>query len=128
MPHQTTGLTLAIALGAAAATLPAHAFDYSFLNQSPIRYFNDADAKMMDATLNQVLNDPKDEVSKSWRNDQTGSNGEVKALYSYAKDGLECRRIQLTNYAKQARNSGNAKSLLDMCRVGDTWKILDAPR
>ncbi len=126
MPYTKMSSLLAITLVAAAASLPANAFDYSFLNQSPVRYFDDADVNMMDSTLNAVLNDPKEDVSRSWNNDKTGNSGEVKSLSSYAKDGLKCRRIQLITHAKQARR-GTAKSLVDMCKVGDTWKFLNAP-
>jgi surface antigen len=127
MSPRKLAMMMGIGLASAAAALPAHAFDLSFLRQAPIRYFNDADTQMMDATLNAVLNTPRDEVRKTWENAATGNGGEVTSLYSYAKDGYECRRVQLTNHARKARE-GAAKSLVDMCQVDGAWKLLNAPQ
>jgi 17 kDa outer membrane surface antigen len=127
MSPRKLAMMMGIGLASAAAALPAHAFDYSFLQQSPIRYFNDTDMQMMDTALNEVLNNPRDEVRKSWENAATGSGGEVTSLYSYAKDGYECRRVQLTNHARKARE-GAAKSLVDMCQVDGAWKLVNAPQ
>jgi hypothetical protein len=126
MPHDKTRALSAAILIAAATTFPAYAFDYSFLNQAPIRFFSDADIQQQDAALQAVLNDPKADASRSWQDAKTGNGGEITSLYSYAKDGLECRRVRIVTHAKQARG-GTAKSLVDMCKVGDTWKFLSAP-
>jgi hypothetical protein len=127
MPHAKTWLLPAAALIAAATAFPVCAFDYSFLNQAPIRFFSNADIQRQDAALQAVLNDPKSDASRSWRDERTGNGGDITALSSYTKDGMECRRVRIVSHARQARR-GSATSLVDMCKVGDTWKFLSAPR
>jgi hypothetical protein len=126
MPRKKTRLLSAAILVAAATAFPAYAFDYSFLNQAPIRYFSDTDIQKQDAALQAALNDPKSDASRSWQDEKTGTGGEVKSLYGYAKDGMECRRVRIVTHARQARR-GTAASLVDMCKVGATWKFLNAP-
>jgi hypothetical protein len=126
MRHEKTRSLSAAILISAATAFPAYAFDYSFLNQAPIRYFSDTDIQKQDAALRAVLDDPKSDASRGWQDEKTGNGGEVKSLSTYAKDGRECRRVQIVTHAKQAR-LGTAKSLVDMCKVGDTWKFLNAP-
>jgi len=126
MPHEKTRPLSAAILIAATTAFPAYAFDYSFLNQAPIRFFTDADIQRQDTALQAVLNDPKADASRSWQDEKTGNGGEVTSLSSYAKDGMECRRVRIVSHARQARR-GTAASLVDMCKVGDTWKFLSAP-
>jgi surface antigen len=107
----------------AAAPAVALAFDLTFLDQAPIRYMNDDDIGMMQATVLEVLDQAKDGEERGWRNDKTGNSGSVTAIKSFSEKGLSCRGIQIDNRAPEA-TQGGAISTHELCKVGDEWKIL----
>ncbi|MEA3278621.1 MAG: RT0821/Lpp0805 family surface protein [Pseudomonadota bacterium] len=126
MRIKTIATAASLAFAAYAAPVLVYGFDLSFLAQSPARYFSDADMNMMEATVDKALDEAKDGESRTWRNDQTGSYGSVKVVKSFSADGRHCRRIELDNHAKEAAK-WDARSLMDMCKIGDIWKILALP-
>ena len=112
-------LTLAIA----GAPFTVQALDLTFLDQAPIRFFNDADLKLMSDAADKALDQAKDGEDVSWSNDQTGSSGTITPVRSFARQGKDCRRLRVVNLASKATRGG-ANSNVDFCNVDGTWKIL----
>lgn len=123
--HPGNAIALAFVLSCLAAA-PAGAFDARFLNQAPIRFMNDADIAAMQRTVQEVLEEAKDGETRTWENPDSGNSGSVTAVESFARDDLPCRRIELVNHAERA-TAGEARSVMDLCRVEGTWKLLSMP-
>jgi len=98
-------------------------FDFSFLNQAPIRYFNDADLKLLSGAVDRALDKAKQGEKIDWSNAQTGTSGSITPIRSFVRDGDECRRLEVVNRSKKATR-GSASSEVDFCKVEGSWKIL----
>lgn len=108
---------------AAAAPSLALALDLAFLNQAPIRYMSDADVKLMETAVTEVLDQAADGGRSDWQNEETGHSGSVTAVRSFSDNGMSCRTIQIDNRVPQATQGGGS-STHDLCKVGGEWKIL----
>ncbi len=115
------------ALSAFAAPALVQALDLTFLDQAPIRFFNDADLKMMSDAADQALDNSADGEAVSWSNEQTGSSGTLTPVRSFTRDGRDCRRLSVVSLASKATR-GSATSNVDFCKVDGTWKILTIAR
>jgi surface antigen len=109
-------LLLTLAAGAGASM-------YGFLDQGAIRYFRGDDAKLMAANLDAVLADPAHRPGRDWRNPQTGSHGSAVVLESFEHDGMQCRRVRVSNHARGVDDLTTA----DMCKLDGAWKVLRLP-
>ena len=97
---------------------------YSFLDQTPMRYFTAEDSRLMSENIDAVLANPADNVSLGWRNDKTSSNGEAVSLRSFEHQGMSCRRLRIDNHA----NGADARTTADLCDVDGIWKVLRLPK
>lgn len=112
-----------LALGLATTPALVLALDLTFLDQAPIRFMNDADIDLMEATVTEVLDQAADGETRNWSNDDTGHSGSVKAVKSFTEDDLDCRRVEITNLAAKATR-GSASSMMDLCKIESDWRIL----
>ena len=122
---QIAAVTLFPLLAVAPARLPA--FELGFLDQAPMRFLTDTDTRLLDATVTDVLDNAKDGESRSWAGEDSTNSGTVTALEGFAKDGHQCRRIEIVTLAEQA-SKGRGSSRLDLCKIDGEWKILRVPR
>ncbi len=116
-------LAVCIAVAAIGAPALVHGFDLRFLDQAPLRFFNDADLELMGKAAQRALHQAADGEGIDWNNEATGNSGRLTPLHSFERDGLACRRLEVTSTARQA-TGGSATSRLDFCKVDDTWRIL----
>lgn len=111
------------ALAAATAPVAVQALDLTFMDQAPIRFFDDEDMKRMSDAADKALAEAKDGEEVQWSNDQTGSSGTITPVRSFTRQDKDCRRLKVVNLARQATR-GSSTSNLDFCSVDGTWKIL----
>jgi len=124
MRTKSTVVTAALCVLSAIATPKmVYGLDLSFLDQAPIRFFNETDLKLMSASADKALDEGKDGKPVPWSNDQTGNSGVMTPTRSFTRDGTECRQLEIVSLAREATR-GNATSRVDFCKVGGTWKIL----
>lgn len=112
-----------LAFAAAGAPVAVQALDLTFLDQAPIRFFNDEDLKLLSDAADKALDEAKDGEDVSWSNDQTGSSGTITPVRSFTRQGKDCRRLSVVSLARQATR-GSATSNVDFCEVDGTWRIL----
>jgi surface antigen len=127
MPIKSTVTAAVFALSAAAAPALVLGLDLTFMDQAPIRFFNDADLKLMGDAADQALDEAKDGEGVSWRNEQTGNSGTLTPVRSFTRGGKDCRRLDVVSLARQATR-GSASTRVDFCKIDGAWKILGLPQ
>lgn len=115
--------TALLTFATAGAPFAVQALDLTFLDQAPIRFFNDEDMKLMSNASDKALDEANDGEEVRWSNDQTGNSGAITPVRSFARQGQDCRRLRVVNLASKATR-GSATSNVDFCKVDGTWKIL----
>jgi surface antigen len=88
------------------AMTSAQAANLAFMKDAPIARFTDQDMQLFTQTLNGVLDSGADGEARKWSNPDTKAGGEVKAIKSFARDAMPCRRVAIKNKAKGRSNSG----------------------
>jgi surface antigen len=118
-------LLAALVLGAL-VTLPAglSASVYGFLDQGAMRYFAPSDLEQMSATIDKVLAEPNASETLSWKSSESDAHGRVRPGKSFEAQGMQCRRIEITNFA----NGREDRSVIDMCNQEGVWKVLRMPQ
>ena len=124
MRIKSTATATVFALATATAPTLVQGLDLSFLGQAPLRYFNDADLKLMSDAADQALETTKDGEPVDWSNEQTGSSGTITPVRSFSWRGDDCRRLNVVNRSAEAAG-GRSEAEYDFCNVEGTWKILD---
>jgi surface antigen len=71
-----------------------------------IARFNDQDQTMMLERIDAALKSGKEGETLAWQNDKTGASGTVTALNRLTWDGLDCRRVKITNRFKSSTGEG----------------------
>jgi len=84
----------------------AAGFDLRFLNNSPVRYFREADWKMASDAVRKALNETKDGETVSWENPQSKFSGTVSPLTTETQNDTTCRKIRIENNAKGMSGGG----------------------
>ncbi|MBS0578162.1 MAG: hypothetical protein JSR36_02745 [Proteobacteria bacterium] len=107
-------LVLAVATAGAQSNL-------SFLKNTPVAYFNEADSKLQRAAAHEVLESTADGTHKEWANPETGNGGVVTLVTSFsAPDGRACKQLRIENHTKAMENT----SLMSVCKSADgRWKV-----
>lgn len=123
MRIKSTFAAALFALSTIAAPALVHGLDLTFLDQAPIRFFNDADLKLLSESADKALDDAKDGEAVAWSNEQTGNSGTLTPTRSFTRDGRDCRRLEVVSMARKATR-GSATSRVDFCKVEGAWKIL----
>ena len=124
MRIKSTATATVFALATAAAPALVQGLDLSFLGPAPLRYFNDADLKLMSDAADQALETAKDEEPVDWRNEQTGNSGTITPVRSFNWQENDCRRLEVVNLSAGAAG-GRSDAEYDFCKVEGAWKILD---
>jgi surface antigen len=97
-----------------------YAFNLSFLSNSPVFYFTDADWKLSTETATRALNTGRDNVKMEWSNPKSGAHGYVMPFNTTIKNGNKCRRMRIFNEAHEV--TGQATYLF--CKIDNDWKVL----
>ena len=127
MRIKSTVTAALFALSAIAAPTLVHGLDLTFLDQAPIRFFDDADLKLLSESADTALDNAKDGEAVAWSNEQSGNSGTLTPIRSFTRDGRDCRRLDVVSLARRATR-GSATSRVDLCKVDGTWKILTIVR
>jgi surface antigen len=99
-------MRLAFLVAALVATTSASAANLGYLNDSPIARFTDQDMQLFKLTVNAALDDGADGEVRSWSNPDTKAGGEIKAIKSFKRGEVPCRRVEIKNVAKGRSASG----------------------
>jgi hypothetical protein len=106
----------------ALCALTAHAqSNLSFLRNTPLAYFNDADTKLMRAAAAKVLEQGQEGAHEEWANPATGNGGAITLLSQFkSPDGRPCHQVRVENHAKAMENT----SIMSVCKSTDgRWKL-----
>lgn len=96
------------------------AANFGWLENSPVRYFNEQDHEMSRATIKKALDEGQVGEELAWENPETKHRGSVTVLDDYENLGLPCRRIRIHNVAKTLE--GNTS--YGLCRHEEAgWKL-----
>jgi hypothetical protein len=79
----------------------------SFLDGSPISFFNKDDHDLMKKNAYAVLDSPEPEATHDWMNPATGNSGTATVRGEFTNtDGATCKRLLVSNFAKQGSVKG----------------------
>jgi len=94
------GSRLLVLLCGLGAVITSPAANLTFLQNSPISYFQDDDVSMMLANAKAVL-DSVSGAKQQWSNPRTGAAGmaQIKGRFT-ATDGTPCARLRVVNKAR----------------------------
>ena len=100
---------------------PLQASNLRFLEYSPSTYFNDEDWRLVRAAVDDALENKQAGETVTWKNQDTGSHGQITPLESFEKYDTACRRVRMTNEA----NNIKATRIVDLCKDKSSgeWKI-----
>jgi surface antigen len=115
-------LILVALVASTAIPLAGHASNMRFLEFSPSAFFTEKDWDLLRSTANDLLNNRKDGESATWKNEETGHNGKLTVLDTYADFGTTCRRMKVFSDAIQV----SATRLVNMCKNKEgEWRVLN---
>lgn len=120
MHPRLSALVLVIAI--IAPPLTVHASNMRFLEFSPSAFFTEKDWELLRGVAQDLLDNHKDGESLSWKNEESGFNGKITVLNTYAEFGTTCRRMKVFSDALEV----SATRIVNMCRNKEgVWKILN---
>ncbi len=114
----------ALVLVAASVSLPLtiHAANMRFLEFSPSAFFTEKDWELLRGAAKDLLDNHKDGESVSWKNEETGYNGKLTVLKTFADFGTTCRRMKVFSDAIEL----SATRVVNACKNKEgLWKILN---
>ncbi len=81
---------------------------------------SDEDQQIMREAILDALENQPDNVTTGWKNPLTGSNGIIRPVETYERDGMHCRKLRLRNNIDEQSNEW----MFNFCKTpeGD-WKI-----
>jgi len=98
-------MSLVALLVGAASGVTAYAANLSFLNNSPLAYFQPEDVDHMMENARKVLDSSDPAAKQSWSNPKTGASGYAQAKGQFtASDGSPCKRLRIMNKVKNLQN------------------------
>jgi surface antigen len=113
---------LVLVVASIALPLTLHASNMRFLEFSPSAFFTEKDWELLRGAAKDLLDNHKDGDSVSWKNEESGHNGKLTVLDTYADFGTTCRRMKVFSDAIEV----SATRLVNMCRNKEgLWKILN---
>lgn len=80
--------------------MPAAAFNYGFIEETPTTRFTREDNRIFNETMNDTLNNAADGETRTWSNPKTRASGEITPIKSFDRDGLACRTARIRNIAR----------------------------
>jgi surface antigen len=113
-------LKVIIALALFFASLAVYGAIGKDLRGLPGNIASDEDKEIMREAIVNALESQPDDVTTGWKNPLTGSNGIIRPVKTYERDGMNCRRLQLRNIIDEQTNDW----MFNFCKTpeGD-WKI-----
>ena len=113
---------LVLVFAGIAVPLTVHASNMRFLEFSPSAFFTEKDWELIRTAAKDLLDNTKDGESMSWKNEESGYNGKLTVLNTYADFGTTCRRLSVFSDAIEV----SATRLVNMCKNKEgLWKILN---
>ncbi len=113
---------LVLVFASIAVPLTIHAANMRFLEFSPSAFFTEKDWELLRTAAQDLLDNHKDGESMSWKNAESGYNGKLTVLKTYAEFGTTCRRMKVFSDALEV----SATRIVNMCRNKEgVWKILN---
>jgi surface antigen len=100
--------------------LPAYAFNLSFLEYTPTYYFIKSDWTLMQNTINQALDQGRDNQRFNWKNPNSTAFGSVTVTDTTKTDGTLCRHANVFNSAKTVTGDATYK----FCKINGEWKAI----
>lgn len=100
-------------------SLSAIGGNYSFLQDSPVRYFSDQDWQLYKAAAEEALDHRSNGTKVTWKNPHSGSWGYFQPISTIMKNGVKCRKLNIFDYANHRR----AMSTFEACKYKDGWKV-----
>lgn len=103
MKRRLSGNSAKLCLSVVAVALPwiAVAAGLGFLKNTAMGRFDQEDVDLMMKNAGQVLESTSPRASQTWSNPKTGNSGGAKVLTAFAEaDGLQCKRLQISNKVK----------------------------
>jgi surface antigen len=76
------------------------------LKDTPGAKFNDDDIALMKARVDQALKAEKEGEVLEWKNEKTGASGSVVPMNHVTWNGLECRRLRISNVYAELKAQG----------------------
>jgi len=98
----------------------AWADNFSFLRDSPIRYFTEQDAILYKAATERVLNNYSDGKKMRWSNPKTQAGGVLVPSHTARENGVVCRNVTASITAE----SRSGQSTFRYCKIKGVWKIV----
>jgi surface antigen len=98
----------------------AAAAGFGFLADTPLSRFNDDDMRRMNGAIEKALTAGDPRAVERWRNDQTGSSGEVSTQRAFENEGRPCRDLRVVNRHRNLENAG----IYTLCRDGGSWRLV----
>jgi len=94
-------------------------YEFNFLIDSPVAYYNDQDWKLYKAAAKEALENRKNGSKVVWQNPANGHGGYFIPLNTEKKKGLTCRQLKIFSYGNH-RTDG---STFEVCKFPSGWKI-----
>lgn len=109
-----------VAVVLCSASLATYGAIGSGLRDLPFTVASDEDREMMREAIAESLENQPDGVTTGWKNPETGSQGIIRPVESFQRDGMQCRRLQLRNVIDEQSNEW----MFNFCKTpeGD-WKL-----
>lgn len=111
--------TLLVAAAVALAAAAASAQNLGFMKDSVMSFMNREDTAMILRNNLQALELPDGHTS-TWSNPKSGHSGTATVTRSFQENGMACRQIAMTNYARGQHGNGD----LVYCKTKDGWRLV----
>jgi hypothetical protein len=107
-----------------ALTVVAHAFNMSFLNDSPVTRLTAEELKQYTAFTLKALDEARDGTTVEWTAPKSQFNSKITLERTFADANLTCRDARIETYARDR----NSRGTYTFCKVKGVWtfKIPDA--
>ena len=86
-------LIASLSLGFVASS--AYASNYSYLNETPVKYFDDQDWSLVNAAQQKALDRTPDNTKVSWKNPDKKHSGYFIPMHTSHDHGMTCRTLQI---------------------------------
>jgi hypothetical protein len=97
----------------------AQAYNLSFANYSPLYYFTQEDARILQQSISQALTSTKDGNKLTWKNPKSGAWGYLVPNGTVTKNGVTCRNLTSFNNAHKVSGEATYK----YCKIHGKWVI-----
>lgn len=112
-------ICMAVSLLFGLATTNAIASNYSFLNESPVRYLDNQDWDLLSAAQQKALDKTPDNSKVTWKNPRRNHQGYFIPENTTHQDGTTCRTLKIF------MDANGLTSLVHFryCKLQGKWRI-----